>query len=47
VGVGVAVPKGRPAALKIATSLVEDARKSGLVRRALAAAGFVDAEAAP
>lgn len=47
VGVGVAVPKGRPAALKIATDLVEDAKKSGLVGRALAAAGFKDAEAAP
>jgi polar amino acid transport system substrate-binding protein len=47
VGIGIAVPKGRPAALKIATDLVENAKKSGLVRRALAAAGFTDAETAP
>jgi polar amino acid transport system substrate-binding protein len=46
VGIGVAVPKGRPAALKIATDLVEDAKKSGLVRRALAAAGFADTKSA-
>jgi polar amino acid transport system substrate-binding protein len=45
-GVAVAVPKGRPAALKIATQLLEDAKKSGLVRRALDAAGFADAEVA-
>ena len=46
-GIAVAVPKGRPAALKLATVLIEDAKKSGLVRRALDAAGFKDAEVAP
>jgi len=46
-GIAVAVPKGRPAALKIAGDLIEDAKKSGLVRRALDAAGFKDAEVAP
>lgn len=46
-GISVAVPKGRPAALKIATGLLENAKKSGVVRRALDAAGFKDAEVAP
>lgn len=46
-GIAVAVPKGRLAALKLATGLIEDAKKSGLVRRALDAAGFEDAEVAP
>ncbi len=46
-GIAVAVPKGRPAALKLASSLMEDAKKSALVRRALDAAGFKDAEVAP
>jgi polar amino acid transport system substrate-binding protein len=46
-GISVAVPKGRPAALKIASALMEDAKKSGVVRRALDAAGFKDAEVAP
>jgi polar amino acid transport system substrate-binding protein len=46
-GISVAVPKGRPAALKLASSLLEDAKKSGAVRRALDAAGFTDAEVAP
>jgi polar amino acid transport system substrate-binding protein len=46
-GISVAVPKGRPAALKIASALMEDAKKSGAVRRALDAAGFKDAEVAP
>lgn len=45
-GIAVAVPKGRPEALKIATGLLEDAKRSGLVRRALDAAGFKDAEVA-
>src|ERR1039457_6470964 len=43
-GIAVAVPKGRPAALKIVSGLIEDAKKSGLVHRALDAAGFKDAE---
>ena len=46
-GIAVAVPKGRPAALKLASKLMEDAKKSRLVRRALDAAGFKDAEVAP
>lgn len=46
-GISVAVPKGRAAALKIASALMEDAKKSGAVRRALDAAGFKDAEVAP
>lgn len=46
-GISVAVPKGRPAALKIASALLDDAKKSGVVRRALDAAGFKDAEVAP
>lgn len=47
VGLAVAVPKGRPAALKIVTGLIEDVKKSGVVRRALDRAGFADAEVAP
>jgi polar amino acid transport system substrate-binding protein len=46
-GIAVAVPKGRAAALKIASELLEDAKKSGLVRRALDRAGFTDAVVAP
>jgi polar amino acid transport system substrate-binding protein len=46
-GISVAVPKGRPAALKLASALMENAKKSGAVRRALDAAGFTDAEVAP
>jgi polar amino acid transport system substrate-binding protein len=46
-GICVAVPKGRAAALKIASGLIEDLKKSGLVRRALDRAGFADAVVAP
>lgn len=46
-GIGVAVRKGRPAALRLASELLEDAKKSGAVRRALDAAGFKDAAVAP
>ena len=46
-GISVAVPKGRPAALKIVSGLLEDVKKSGVVRRALDRAGFKDAEVAP
>lgn len=46
-GIGVAVPKGRAAALAIVSGLLADAKKSGLVRRALDAAGFKDAVVAP
>src|ERR1019366_6137806 len=45
-GIAVAVPKNRPAALTIASDLLEGAKTSGLVRRALDAAGFKDAEVA-
>jgi len=47
VGVCVAVPKGRPDALALASELLADAKASGLVRRALDAAGFKDAPVAP
>jgi polar amino acid transport system substrate-binding protein len=46
-GISVAVPKGRPGALRLASQLLEDAKGSGLVRRALDAAGFKDAAVAP
>jgi polar amino acid transport system substrate-binding protein len=46
-GISVAVPKGRPVALQIASELVEVAKTSGLVRRALDAAGFPEAVVAP
>jgi polar amino acid transport system substrate-binding protein len=41
------VPKGRPVALQIASELLEVAKTSGLVRRALDAAGFPEAVVAP
>jgi polar amino acid transport system substrate-binding protein len=47
VGIGVAVPKGRAAALKIAGDLLDQAKQNGTVRRALDAAGFKDAPVAP
>lgn len=47
VGIAVAVPKGRPDALHLASELLADAKMSGLVRRALDAAGFKDAPVAP
>ncbi len=40
-------PRAAPAALELASALIENAKKSGLVRRALDAAGFPDAEVAP
>lgn len=46
-GISVAVPKGRPGALKLASQLLEEAKASGAVRRALDAAGFKDAAVAP
>ena len=45
-GIAVAVPKDRPAALKLASDLLQQAKKSGVVRRALDAAGLTDAEVA-
>ena len=46
-GIAIAVPKGRPVALKIASELLEVAKTSGVVRRALDAAGFPEAPVAP
>jgi len=46
-GICVAVPKGRPAGLKLASTLLREAKQTGLVRRALDAAGFRDAPVAP
>lgn len=46
-GIASAVPKGRPAALKLLSDLVERAKKSGIVRKAFDRAGFADAEVAP
>jgi polar amino acid transport system substrate-binding protein len=46
-GIAVAVPKGRPAALKAASVWLEEAKASGVVRRAFDAAGFKDAIVAP
>jgi polar amino acid transport system substrate-binding protein len=45
--IAIAVPKGRPQALAAVTAFMEDAKQSGLVRRALDAAGFKDAAVAP
>jgi polar amino acid transport system substrate-binding protein len=47
VGVAIAVPKGRPDALTIASGFIERAKASGLVRRALDKAGFAGAAVAP
>ena len=47
VGVAVAVPKGRSAALRAAAVFVETAKREGLVRRALDRAGFADCAVAP
>jgi len=46
-GIAVAVPKGRSVALQIASELLEVAKSSGVVRRALDSAGFPDAMVAP
>lgn len=45
--VAIAVPKNRPQALAAVTAFMEDAKASGLARRALDAAGFRDAAVAP
>jgi polar amino acid transport system substrate-binding protein len=47
VGIAVAVPKGRAKALALVSELLESAKKSGAVRRALDAAGFKDSPVAP
>jgi polar amino acid transport system substrate-binding protein len=46
-GINIAVPKGRPAALKVATALLADAKTSGVVRRAFDANGLKDGMVAP
>ena len=46
-GIAVAVPKGRAAALKVASAWLAEAKTSGVVRRAFDAAGFKDAAVAP
>jgi polar amino acid transport system substrate-binding protein len=45
--IAVAVPKDRPQALSYVTAFMEDAKASGIVRRALDAAGFRGAAVAP
>jgi polar amino acid transport system substrate-binding protein len=46
-GICVAVPKGRAAALKVMSGLLDTAKAFGVVRHALDAAGFKDAVVAP
>jgi polar amino acid transport system substrate-binding protein len=46
-GIAIAVPKGRAVALKIVSDWLTEAKKSGVVRRVLDAAGFKDAPVAP
>jgi polar amino acid transport system substrate-binding protein len=46
-GVAVAVPKNRPAALAYVTAFIEDAKRTGVVRRAFDRAGLADAAVAP
>lgn len=47
VGVAIGVPKGRGAALSVASDFLTRAKASGQVRRLLDAHGFVDAKVAP
>jgi len=46
-GVAIAVPKGRPDALAYVSAFLEEAKASGLVRRALDRAGLNDLHVAP
>ena len=46
-GIAIAVPPNRPDALAYVTAFMEDAKKNGLVRRALDSAGFNDEPVAP
>lgn len=46
-GINVAVPKGRAAALKVASAWLDGAKQSGVVRRAFDANGLKNAEVAP
>lgn len=47
VGIAVAVPKGRPAALALVGAFIERAKAAGIVRRALENAGIRDVPVAP
>jgi polar amino acid transport system substrate-binding protein len=47
VGIGIAVPPGRPAALKLVSDWLAAARTDGTVRKAFDAAGFSDLPVAP
>lgn len=46
-GIAIAVPKGRPEALAAVTAFMNDAKASGLVRRAFDRAGLRDLDVAP
>lgn len=46
-GIAVAVPPGRPRALALVTALIGEAKRNGVVRRALDAAGYPDEPVAP
>jgi polar amino acid transport system substrate-binding protein len=46
-GIAIAVPKNRPKALAYATAFMEDAKASGMVRRAFDGAGLKDLVVAP
>ena len=46
-GIAIAVPKGRPEALAYVSAFMEEAKASGLVRRAFDRAGLSDLEVAP
>jgi polar amino acid transport system substrate-binding protein len=47
IGIAVAVAKGKPAALAAVTEFIDEAKKSGVVRKALDNAGFKDDPVAP
>jgi polar amino acid transport system substrate-binding protein len=40
IGIAIAVPKGRPAALAAVSEFMDEAKKNGTVRKALDAAGY-------
>jgi polar amino acid transport system substrate-binding protein len=46
-GIAIATAKNKPAALACLTDFMEEAKKSGVVRRALDNAGFVSEPVAP
>jgi len=47
IGIAIAVPKGKPAALAAVTAFMEAAKKDGTVRKALDNAGYKDSAVAP